>query len=107
LLQQGDAGSSLFFIISGQVRLFARRDLDSAELGFAIRGDVIGEGEVLEGRVRRCSAVAQGQVDVVELDRSLLVVGDRLPAPVLALLKRVHEKRMKVLDEMSDFLNRW
>jgi hypothetical protein len=71
-------------------------------------GEVLGEGEVLAGDGgRRCSAVAQGQVDVIELTRAALLVDGKLPAGLAAMLKTVQTGRMKALDEMSDFLNRW
>lgn len=107
LMQQGDSGKSLFFVLAGDVRLFARRDTDSAELGVAHAGEVIGECEVLSNEARRCSAVAQGQVDVVELQRDALLVGGKVPPNLLTLLEGVKKHRMKALDEMSDFLNRW
>ena len=108
LMQQGEAGRSLFFVLAGDVRLFARRDTDSAELGVVHSGEVLGEGEVLSGEdKRRCSAVAQGQVDVLELSREALLIDGKLPQPLVALLEAVKKGRMKALDEMSDFLNRW
>jgi CRP-like cAMP-binding protein len=108
LMQQGEAGGSLLFVLAGDVRLFARRDTDSAELGVAHAGDVLGEGEVLLGeRARRCSAVAQGQVDVIEFPHAALVVNGKLPPQVVVMLEDVKKQRMKALDEMSDFLNRW
>lgn len=108
LMQQGEPGRSLFFVLAGDARLFARRDADSAELGVVHAGDVLGEGEVLAGDGgRRCSAVAQGQVDVVELPREVLLIDGKLPAPLVAMLEEVKKGRMKALDEMSDFLNRW
>lgn len=108
LMQQGEEGQSLFFVMSGDVRVFARRDADSAELGVVKTGEVLGEGEVLAGAGgRRCSAVAMGQVDVLELPRSALLIDGQLPPSLAALLKNVQSGRMKALDEMSDFLNRW
>ncbi len=107
LMQQGDAGHSLFLVMKGGVRLFARRDRDSAELGIAHPGEVLGEGEVLDGQGRQCSAIAQGAVDVLELPREALLVGGQVPPALAALLREVHSRRMKALDEMSDFLNRW
>lgn len=50
LMQQGEAGHSLFLVMAGDVRLFARRDHDSAELGVAHRGAIFGEAEALEGK---------------------------------------------------------
>jgi CRP-like cAMP-binding protein len=108
LMQQSEPGQSLFFVMKGDVRLFARRDRDSAELGIARRGEVVGEGEVLDGAgARHCSAIAQGQVDVLELPREALLVNGVLPPALIAVLKDVHSTRTKALDEMSDFLNRW
>jgi CRP-like cAMP-binding protein len=108
LMQQGEEGVSLFFVMAGDVRLFARRDTDSAELGVAHAGEVLGEGEVLAGEGgRRCSAVAQGQVEVLELPRASLLIDGKIPPALAALLKNVQTGRMKALDEMSDFLNRW
>lgn len=108
LMQQGEEGMALFFVLAGDVRLFARRDTDSAELGVAHEGDVLGESEVLAGAGgRRCSAVAQGQVDVVELPRVGLLIDGKVPAALAGLLEAVKQGRLKALDEMSDFLNRW
>lgn len=108
LLQQGEASQSLFFVLSGDVRLFARRDRDNAELGVAHAGEVAGEGEVLAGAGGcRCSAVAQGPVDVLELPRAALLQDGKLPPGLAALLQDVQARRTKALDEMSDFLNRW
>ncbi len=108
LMQQGEAGLSLFFVLAGDVRLFARRDTDSAELGVVHAGAVLGEAEVLAGEGgRRCSAVAQSQVDVVELPRAALLIDGKLSAALVGVLEEVKKGRMKALDEMSDFLNRW
>lgn len=108
LMQQGDAGQSLFFVLKGDVRLFARKAADAVELGVAHRGEVLGEGEVLDGsNVRAASAVAQGQVDVVELPRDVLLERGALAPAVKAVLEQVRARRLHALDEMTDFLNRW
>lgn len=108
LMQQGDAGQSLFFVLKGDVRLFARKAADAVELGHAHRGEVLGEGEVLDGsNARAMSAVAQGQVDVVELPRDVLLEHGALAPAVKTLLEQVRAKRREALDEMTDFLNRW
>lgn len=107
LMQQGEEGDSLFVVMAGDVRLFARRDRDSVELGLVHRGDVIGAGEARTGGGRRCSAVAQGQVDVVELPRALLAPGGTLTPALATFLEQLERRRNAALDEMSDFLNRW
>ncbi|MFO0597058.1 MAG: cyclic nucleotide-binding domain-containing protein [Myxococcaceae bacterium] len=107
LMQQHDPGDSLFLVMAGEVRLLARKDKDTAELGTVHRGEVLGEGEAMHGGNRRCSAVAQGQVDVVEIPRSALLQGGALSPAMSKLLADVHAQRTKALDEMHDFLNRW
>ncbi|MFZ5441931.1 MAG: Crp/Fnr family transcriptional regulator [Myxococcota bacterium] len=107
LMQQGEEGDSLFVVLVGEVRVLARRDHDSVELGVAQRGDVVGVSEARAGGARRCSVVAQGQVDVVELPRALLLSGATLPPALDAFLSHEERRRAQALDEMSDFLNRW
>ena len=108
LFQVGDAGHSLFFVIAGEARLFARRDTEMVDLGLARKGDVVGEAEVLSGQAKRgSSAIAHGPVDVLELQRELLLRQNELPPPLAKWLDSVSTQRRKALDEMSDFLNRW
>lgn len=108
LFQHGDAGQSLFLVMAGEVRIFARRDHELVDLGVARRGETVGEREVMdEAGPRACSAVAQGQVDVLELQREALLRGDRLPMALAHVFGAVWAERRKALDEMSDFLNRW
>lgn len=108
VFQQGESGSSLFFVLSGEVRLFARKDTDSVELGHAHKGEVAGEGEVLAGDgVRKASGVAQGSVDLAEIPREALVVGGALLPQVVKLLTQVRAVRTRALDELTDFVNRW
>lgn len=104
----GDEGGSLFFVINGEVRLFARREADGVELKPVRRGGVLGEAEVLgAGSKRSASAVAHGHVDIVELGREALLVGGQLPPPLRAYLEAVRGDRARALDELADFLNRW
>jgi CRP-like cAMP-binding protein len=108
LFQQGDAGDALLFILSGDVRLFARKDTDTVELGLAHRGDVVGEFEVLEGHgPRQVTAVAAGVVEFVELSRTSLLQGSTLSEGLAGYLTARRAERRKALDEMTDFLNRW
>ncbi len=105
---QGDEGRALVVVLSGAVKLLSRRGTESAEVGTAGPGDVVGEVEVLSGATRRSSsAVAQGSVEVVELPREALLAGGALPAALSRELTVVQQRRAKKLDEMNDFLNRW
>ncbi|MCU0702049.1 MAG: cyclic nucleotide-binding domain-containing protein [Myxococcaceae bacterium] len=109
LFQQGDPGDALLFLLSGDVRLVARKDTDTVELGLAHRGDVVGEWEVLDGHgPRQVTAIATGVVEFVELSRtSLLEATGALPKALEAFLASRRAERRKALDDMTDFLNRW
>ncbi len=105
---QADPGASLFLVLNGEARLFARNGADTVELGAAGKGDVFGEDGVLgESPVRTFSAVALGEVDAVELPREAIIkCGSERPA-LLSYLDEVRVKRQKARDELSDFLGRW
>lgn len=104
----GDEGGSLFFVLNGEVRLFARKEADGVELKPVRRGGVLGETEVLTASTKRsASAVAHGHVDIVELSRASLLKDGHLLGPVKAHLEAVRSERAKALDELADFLNRW
>lgn len=109
IFQQGDQGASLQLILTGNVRLFARKDADTVEIGLAHAGDVIGEAEALTGKgARVMSAVASGSVELLELDRAhLFSLGQPVTRALEAWLKELQAQRLKALDEMADFLNRW
>jgi CRP-like cAMP-binding protein len=107
LMQQGDVGHSLFFVMKGDIRLFARKGSDTVELGAAHRGEVVGEVEVLEASPRAYTAVAQGEVDAVELPRDALFRSGRLLPALAAHLGELRQRRQRALDELTDFLNRW
>lgn len=108
LWQQGDEGDSLWLVLKGSARVLARRDHDSAELGVANKGDVLGEAEVLAGSARRgASVLATGLLEALELPRAALLVNGAMPPLLANELERVHAGRAQRLDDMSDFLNRW
>ena len=109
LFQQGDPGDSLLFVLSGSVRLFARKATDTVELGVTHAGDVLGEADAVAGHGRRAmSAVANDVVEFVELPRdALFAVGPKTTQALEVWLSAVHTERLKSLDEMTDFLNRW
>jgi CRP-like cAMP-binding protein len=109
LFQQGEPGHSLYFVLKGEVRLYARAGTEAMELGHAPRAEVVGEAEVLAGPgPRQVTAVAQGSLDVVEVPRdALLAPGGLLPAALREYLSQVQLKRQSKLKEMTDFLERW
>jgi len=63
LYAQGEAGSSLFRVVSGQIRLFVARP-DGRELYYVLLGpgDCFGESNVVDGRGRPQTAEARSEV---------------------------------------------
>jgi CRP-like cAMP-binding protein len=108
VFQQNESGNSLFLVLAGEVRLVGRKQADGVELGLAGKGQVLGEGEALDGAAtRRSSAVAHGVADLAEIPRTALLVKGRLSPLLLGTLERVRQERSRTLDEMTDFLDRW
>jgi CRP-like cAMP-binding protein len=108
VFSEGEQGDSLYLVLKGEARLVRRRDQDTLEVGVARKGDVLGEaGLVEQQRMRAFSAIAQGQLDVLELSSEL--VRQRLPgAPgLIEHLRSIHRQRNKAMDELADFINRW
>jgi cAMP-dependent protein kinase regulator len=71
IVTEGEAGSSLFLIVSGMVKVFTKTDdganLQLAELGL---GDFFGEVSLLTGRPRTATITAHTDVTVIELERT-------------------------------------
>jgi CRP-like cAMP-binding protein len=108
LFTQGERGDSLFFVLAGEVKLLRLTDKEQVELGVALKGDVLGEAEVLAGPGPRwCSAAARRAVDAVELPRAALLQSGALPISLRFCLQAVQQEREKSCDAMADFLNRW
>ncbi len=108
LFQQGDASTSLFFVIRGEVRLSGRSGNDLVELGNVTRGEVCGETEILTGGpLRACSAVAHGEAAVAELPREALMHDGKLLKGLAEFLGPIQTARSAALSEMTDFMNRW
>ncbi len=108
VFRQGDAGDGLMLVLNGEARLFATCGSDAFEAGAARKGEVFGEGEVLDGTgVRQMSAVAAGDLDVIELPRALLFELSAGRPELERYLEELRERRNKELEEMAAFLNRW
>ena len=108
VFQLGEPGTSLFFVLKGEVRLSGRKGTESVEVGTAARGEVFGEEEVLSGVALRTGfAVAQGEVDVAELPRVALLQRGELLREVSSFLTPIKAARQAALHEMTDFMNRW
>jgi len=93
IVTEGEPGSSLFLVVSGEVKVFTRGErgehIPLAELG---AGDFFGEVSLLTGRPRTATITAKTPVLAIELTREAV---DRIAAD--------HEEVRSVLEE---FYNR-
>lgn len=74
VFRQGDAGSALFGVLSGRVRIFAPGpDAGEITLNLLDPGEVFGEIAALDGRPRTASAVAMEPTALLQLRRDALL----------------------------------
>ncbi|MBI1946454.1 MAG: cyclic nucleotide-binding domain-containing protein [Deltaproteobacteria bacterium] len=76
IIREGERGESFFLIADGEV--LVKRDIDDEDGGVTLahlyRGAVFGELALISDEPRQASVVARGDVDVLELRRSDLIV---------------------------------
>jgi len=94
IVTEGEQGSSLFLIVSGEVKVFTRgqrgEHVPLAELG---PGDFFGEVSLLTGRPRTATITAKDEVTAIELARDDV---DEIAAThhgVLEVLRAFYERR--------------
>ena len=96
IVTEGEAGSSLFLVVGGTVKVFTRIEdggnMPLAELG---PGDFFGEVSLLTGRPRTATITASTEVTAIELDRvSLDRIAEGHPE-VGKVLEDFYERRAK------------
>jgi cAMP-dependent protein kinase regulator len=100
VVTEGEAGSSLFLIVSGEVKVFTRGErgehLPLAELG---AGDFFGEVSVLSGKPRTATITARTPVTAIELSKDDV---DRISAEypeVPQILEEFYNRRAQLTVE--------
>jgi tetratricopeptide (TPR) repeat protein len=94
IIKEGDTGDSLFFIKQGTVKVVAHilgKEFVLTTLG---DGDVFGEVTFLTGRPRTASVVADGDVEILEFNRSLLEEAISRNPEVLECLNDLYDTRV-------------
>ena len=94
IVTEGERGSSLFLIVSGEVKVFTRGErgehVPLAELG---PGDFFGEVSLLTGRPRTATITAKNEVAAIELARHDLDQITSSHPGVLEVLRSFYERR--------------
>jgi small-conductance mechanosensitive channel/CRP-like cAMP-binding protein len=96
LVQQDDAGSSLFVVTAGRVRVDVRgsngRPVTVAELG---AGEFFGEMSLLTGEPRSASVIAVDETEVVEVDKAAFAAVLSADTGILEALSVALESRAR------------
>lgn len=94
IVTEGEQGSSLFLIVSGEVKVFTRGErgehVPLAELG---PGDFFGEVSLLTGRPRTATITARSEVTAIELAREDVDEITATHPGVVDVLKAFYERR--------------
>jgi cAMP-dependent protein kinase regulator len=94
IVEQGERGESFYIVADGDVSI--KRDVDEdggVTLAHLHRGSVFGEMALISDDPRHASAIARGDVDVLEMRRSDLVVAASQLQGVTAALKAFTRER--------------
>jgi CRP/FNR family transcriptional regulator len=103
IFREGSPGSTLFFILKGEVQL----SCENAEVVACARGDVFGEVEVLRPGPRSLTAHALSDLDVAELPRQALTLLGEAAKPLGLRLLSIAQARLGARSELDAFLKRW
>jgi cAMP-dependent protein kinase regulator len=94
IVTEGEPGSSLFLIASGEVKVFTRGERgEHVPLAELCSGDFFGEVSLLTGRPRTATITAKSQVIAIELDKDDV---DRIASEhpeVLEVLEEFYQRR--------------
>lgn len=95
VIREGERGESFFMIADGDV--LVKRDIDEDDGGITLahlhRGSVFGEMALISDEPRQASVVAKGDVDVLEMRRSDLIVASAMRESVSGALKSFTRER--------------
>jgi hypothetical protein len=98
IYNEGDLGSEMYVVQSGEVRLFRVRDGAQHDLAVMEKGDFFGELAVLEGLPRTSSASAVCDVDLIEINSATF---DRMIRANIEIAVRMLRKLSNRLQEAN------
>lgn len=99
VVQEGEFDAQMYFIVQGQIRIM-KEDIPVNVLG---PGEFFGEIAVFDGERRSASAIADGAVRLLRLDRQdLFEVMEEHPAIAVAICQTLSRRIRELLDERLD-----
>jgi tetratricopeptide (TPR) repeat protein len=96
VITEGEAGASMYVIVSGEVKVFTRgRKGESLHLATLGEGDFFGEVSVLTGRPRTATITASAPTELLRLDKDALdELTARMPR-IREILEEFYQRRAK------------
>ncbi len=98
VFEQGDAGSRMYIVGRGQVRIFRQAPAEEITLAVLGPGEFFGEMALLEGRPRCASARVERSATLIEIDSKHFVEMVRSNAEIAVRLMRKLSGRVRELD---------
>lgn len=108
VIREGDLGSSLYVIVSGDVKVFGKNPKGEAVYLANLRdGDFFGEVSVLTGRPRTATISAAARSELLRLDKEKLDTIIEKHPRVREILEAFYEKRAKhTVDAMVESIRK-
>jgi cAMP-dependent protein kinase regulator len=109
IISEGDPGSSMYVIASGEVKVFTRSAAGGAPVYLAKlgEGDFFGEVSVLTGKPRTATITASQRTELLRLDKSKLDNALNKHAGIRKVLDEFYKKRAKhTVEAMIEILKK-
>lgn len=102
VIREGDSSDSMFIIKAGSAKVEMNMKGKSTMLGVLEKGDFFGEVAFLTGRPRTATVTAEGTLEVMEIDRSLLQATiDSNPLVLDSLLETYKDRAREAVKKIS------
>ncbi len=97
IVKEGDARQNIYYVKSGKLNVFVRKDGQNAKVGEVIAGELVGEMAFIQNKKRSATVIAAEPSELIEVSQeSFKKALDTLPpwlrAFINSLIKRLLEK---------------
>ena len=101
IVSQGEAGASMFLLVKGEVKVLIDRDGHRTCVARLGPGDCFGEMSLLTGAPRTATVVAVGEVEAVEIDKTVFGALVRDNPEMLTNLSELLAKRQLANEQLT------
>lgn len=105
IIKQGEKGTCMYVIQSGQVEIIRETDSKEMRLAIAGEGDFIGEMAIFESETRSASVRAMGEVRVITVDKGNFIRRvNQDPSIAFRLVNTLIQRIREMNQEMDKFM---